>query len=209
MSAPVPSWITLRRPTSGIPGQLRNGEGEALSVTIAPRGDEMVLVLHVDPGTTLDKPDDELLLESITSRGLVRLRGTIERIGEDLARFSVFTEPELIQRREFVRVTAPQRVRLDDLCGVIVNAHSLNVSGGGMLVTARRAFEPDAELQFSLGLGAEEPPLQGVGQIVRCSQDNELGFVFTQISPQDRDRLIGFVFDRQRRALAFTRGDAI
>jgi hypothetical protein len=199
----------LRRPTSGIPGQLTTGEGDALSVTIAPRGDEMVLVLHVDPGTTLDKAEDEMLLESITSRGLIRLRGTIERISDDLARFSVFTEPELIQRREFVRVTAPQRVRLDDLCGVILNAHSVNVSGGGMLVSARRAFEPDAELHFSLGLGAELPPLHGIGQIVRCSQDNEFGIVFTEISAHDRERLISFVFDRQRKALAFTRGDAI
>lgn len=209
MSPQVPSWIALRRPTSGIPGQLTTGEGEALSVTIAPRGDELVLVLHVDPGTTLDKPEDEMLLESITSRGLVRLRGKIERISEDLARFSVFTEPELIQRREFVRVTAPQRVRLEDLCGVIVDAHSVNLSGGGMLVAARRAFERDAELHFSLGLGADLPPFQGLGQIVRCSQDNEFGIVFTKISAHDRERLIGFVFDRQRKVLAFTRGDTI
>ena len=77
MSPQALSWIALRRPTSGIPGQLTTGDGDALSVTIAPRGDQMLLVLHVDPGTTLDRPEDEMLLESITSRGLVRLRGRL------------------------------------------------------------------------------------------------------------------------------------
>jgi len=209
VSSQVPTWISLRRPTSGIPGQLTTADGDALSVTIAPRADEMLLVLQIDPGTTLDNPLEEMLLESITSRGLVRLRGTIERLSDDLARFRVFTEPELVQRREFVRVTAPQRVRLDDLCGVVVDAHAVNVSGGGMLVSAKQAFEPDADLNFSLTLDAGVPPVEGRGQVVRCSEDNMLGIVFAAISSLDRDRLIRFIFDRQRKALAFTRGDAV
>ena len=116
----------------------------------------------------------------------------------------MFTEPELIQRREFVRVSVPRRVRLDDLWGVVVDAHSVNLSGGGMLVSALQAFELDAELRFCLALGAELPPVQGLGRVVRCSEDDKLGIVFTEISALDRERLIRFIFDRQRRALAFT-----
>ena len=38
-------------------------------------------------------------------------------------------------------------------------------------------------------------------------KDERRGILFEEISRKDRERLIHFVFDRQRRARAITRGD--
>lgn len=204
------NWMNSRRPTSGVPGQLTLPDGPSLGVSISMRGDDMLLVLLVNPGPLLDRNEGELVLESITSRGLVRLRGTVEHIEQDLVRFEPFDDPEVIQRREFVRVIAPQRVTLDDLAGLVVNTHSVNISGGGMLVSpSQPAPAIKTSLQFSLDLGPRQAPVTGIGTVVRAEEDDQLGIVFTEISDLDRDRLIRFIFDRQRRALAMTRGDSI
>jgi hypothetical protein len=175
------------------------------------RGEEMLLVLLVNPGPLLDAQESQMVLESVTSRGLVRLRGSVERVDQDLVRFQPLGDPELVQRREFVRVVAPQRVKLDDLAGLVVATHSVNLSGGGMLITAKPPppVSKETELQFSLDLGPKQTPVVGMAKVVRAEEDNQLGIVFTEISDVDRDRLIRFIFDRQRRALALTRGDSI
>jgi hypothetical protein len=203
-------WIGNRRPTSGVPGHLTTGEGQTLAVSISMRGEQMLLVLLVSPGSLLDRETDELVLESITSRGIVHVRGSVERVEQDLVRFQPFGDPELIQRREFVRLTAPQRVTLDDLAGLVVDTHSVNISGGGMLISGKEPrLALETTLRFSLDLGSRHEPVVGVGKVVRAAEDDQLGIVFTEISDLDRDRLIRFIFDRQRRALAVTRGDSI
>ncbi|MGO9791321.1 MAG: flagellar brake protein [Solirubrobacteraceae bacterium] len=210
MSGPALSWMVNRRPTSGVPGSLTIADGQTLAVSISMRGEDILLVLLVNPGPLLKAQEEELVLESITSRGLVRLRGSVEHVEQDLVRFQPFADPELIQRREFVRVIAPQRVRLDDLAGLVVNSHSVNISGGGMLVSSKDPpLAIQTTLQFSLDLGPRQTPVIGTGEVVRTAEDDQFGIVFTEISDLDRDRLIRFIFDRQRRALAVTRGDSI
>ncbi len=211
MTPPALHWMGRRRPTSGLPGQLTVTEGRSLAVSISMRGEEMLLVLLVNPGPLLDAQESQMVLESVTSRGLVRLRGSVERVDQDLVRFQPLGDPELVQRREFVRVVAPQRVKLDDLAGLVVATHSVNLSGGGMLITAKPPppVSKETELQFSLDLGPKQTPVVGMAKVVRAEEDNQLGIVFTEISDVDRDRLIRFIFDRQRRALALTRGDSI
>ncbi|MGO9902000.1 MAG: PilZ domain-containing protein [Solirubrobacteraceae bacterium] len=204
------SWIGSRRPTFGVPGQLTTGEGQTLSVSISTRGKEMLLALFVSPGSLLDGQQEELVLESITSRGLMRVRGSVERVEQDLVRFQPSGDPDLIQRREFVRVTAPLRVTLDDLAGLVLDTHCVNVSGGGILVPRRELpLALETPLQFSLDLGPRQTPVVGTGKVVRAVEDDQLGILFTEISHLERDRLIRFLFDRQRRALAVTRGDAM
>jgi hypothetical protein len=204
------SWIGSRGPTFGVPGQLTTGEGQTLSVSISTRGEEMLLALFVSPGSLLDGQEEELVLESITSRGLMRLRGSVERVEQDLVRFRPFADPDLIQRREFVRVTAPQRVTLDDLAGLVLDTRCVNVSGGGILVSSREPpLALETPLQFSLDLGRRQTPVVGTGKVARAAEDDQLGIFFTEISHFERDRLIRFIFDRQRRALAVTRGDAM
>ncbi len=193
-----------------MPAQLKTPEGRTLSVNIALRGDEMLLVLIASSDAQVDRQREDVVLETVTSRGLVRLRGSLERVARELVRFHPFGDPELIQRREFVRVKAPQRVTIDDLAGLVFDTHSINLSGGGMLFTGKEPpFPLDTVFQFRLDLGSGEMPVDGAAKVVRTAEDDRIGVVFTDISDIDRDRLIRFIFDRQRRALAITRGDHI
>ena len=114
-------------------------------------------MLLVNPGPLLDQAKEPMVLESITSRGLVRRRGSVDPIDSDLDRSAV-RRPGAHRATEFVRILSPQRVTLEDLAGLVVDTHSVNLSGGGMLVSGQPGTVPmDTELQFSLDPG----PMQG------------------------------------------------
>jgi len=194
---------------AGTSGHLAVDTGLSVPVNFLGTGEDILLVLLVDPGEALDDAVEGLVLESPSPRGLVRMRGTAFRLGDDLVRFRVDGPPQVVQRREFVRVVAPQRVTLDDPSGWSTDTHSLNISGGGMLLSGPAALDLNTEVNFSLALGDDVAPVEGSGRVVRAASDVQRAIVFEQISRRDRERLIRFIFDRQRAALALTRGDAV
>lgn len=193
----------------GPSGHLTAGDGTTVPVDVRGTEEGILLVMLADPGERFGEPDQGLTLESFSSRGLVRLHGRTERVDRGMVRFYVDGEPDVVQRRQFVRVVAPQRVTLDDAFGQPVDTQSVNLSGGGMLVSGPDTLELDDEISFRLFLDEEEPPVSGVGRVVRASGDRQRAIVFEHISSADRDRLIHFIFDRQRAALAVTRGDIV
>jgi c-di-GMP-binding flagellar brake protein YcgR len=147
-----------------------------------------------------------LSLEYVSTHGLVRFSGEAVLEGRDLVRFTVAAEGELVQRREHVRVDAVQPVVLaTGVNGEPVNTHAIDVSGGGMLLTGPDTLVLDSAVRFSLHLGAHMPPIEGRAHVVRNDDQGRRGLVFDDISSADRQRLIHFVFERQRVALAKTK----
>jgi hypothetical protein len=207
--SPFSKKHTVRSIRPGSSGQLAVDGDLSLPVNFIDGGDDILLVLLADPGSALDTPAKGLVLESRTSRGLVRMRGTAKRIAEDLVRFEIDGPPLVVQRRQFVRVVSPQPVTLDDACGWVKATRSLNISGGGMLLSASAGLDLNSEIRFAVSLGDEDRPVVGLGRVVRAASAIQRAIVFQEISPADRERLIGFIFDRQRATLAFTRGDLI
>jgi c-di-GMP-binding flagellar brake protein YcgR len=117
-----------------------------------------------------------------------------------------------VQRREYVRVTVAKRVVLEDEDGeVFTEGLTVDISGGGMLVNVRKpeAVPDDQEVYFSLYLGLTDydDQVTGLASIVRRHADGRIGLGYKDISRRDQERLIRFVFERQRVALAMTRGD--
>jgi hypothetical protein len=194
---------------AGASGQLAIGDEMSLPVNVVEGGEDILLVLLADPGEALARPTGGLMLESGTSRSLVRMRGTAVRLEGDLVRFTVDGPPQIVQRRQFVRVIAPQPVTLDDDDGWVSDTRSLNISGGGMLVSGPAALDLDREIRFAISLGEDHAPVTGLGRVVRAASDQQRAIVFEQIRQGDRERLIHFIFDRQRAALAITRGDTV
>jgi hypothetical protein len=203
---PEPTGQVIRLNAGGKEGKLTTSGG-AIPVRVFERGGaELVLVLMLDADEQLgQEPVEPLLLEYVSPRGLVRFSGKAVLEGRDLVRFHVSADPEVTQRREFVRVTAVQPVELGGDSGEVpIDAHAIDISGGGMLLTGADELELGTYVGFSLHLGATAPAVHGMARVVRAAGEGRQGLVFEQISQTDRQRLIHFVFECQRAALAKT-----
>jgi PilZ domain len=206
---PEPTDNVVRLNVGGKQGKLTTSVGSHIPVRVYERsGDYLMLVLMLDAGDELSHDVVEpLLLEYVSPRGLVRFHGQAVLQERDLVRFDVSAAPEVTQRREFVRVPAVQKVEVAKAYGAAaggeeINAHAIDVSGGGMLVSGADSLPLGAHVRFSLHLGPGVPPIEGNAQVVRAADEGKRALVFDQISRADRQRLIHFVFERQREALA-------
>jgi hypothetical protein len=191
----------------GKEGRLTTSVGVQVPVRVFERGaDVLILVLMLEADDELVPGSaEQLLLEYVSERGLVRFRGDAALDGKDLVRFTVADDAEVVQRREFVRVEAVQPVVLATGLGArSIDTSAIDVSGGGMLLSGPQTLELDSEVRFSIHIAADAPTIEGRGRIVRSDRDGRRGLVFEEISRADRQRLIHFVFERQRAALAKT-----
>jgi hypothetical protein len=202
---PEATGKVIRLNVGGKEGKLTTPVGSHIPVRVFERGgDFLMLVLMLDDGQELGQDALEpLVLEYVSTRGVVRFEGQAVLQERDLVRFEVSTAPEVTQRREFVRVPAVQNVVLDDdLSSVSVEGKALDLSGGGMLLNGGDRLELDSVVRFRLSLGIGVPDIEGRARVVRADDEGRRALVFEQISQDERQRLIHFVFERQREALA-------
>jgi c-di-GMP-binding flagellar brake protein YcgR len=109
---------------------------------------------------------------------------------------------ELIQRREFVRIDAMVPVTYQPIgsSGWTAETTTINVSGGGFMVSGREGLQIDQILPFTVDLDGDSPEaglLQIVGRVVRETRGG-LGVLIEEIDEQERERLIRWVFARER-----------
>jgi hypothetical protein len=196
----------------GTSGRLIAQDGDSVPVSITHHGNELLLVVLDRAGEFIAGPLDCMTLESSGARGIVRTPGTADVIEANLLRFTLDEIPEVVQRREFVRVTAAKRIVLENEKGdVIADALTVDISGGGLLVQLPRTkgLPHEGSIYFSLYLGLtdHDDEVNGTLRVVRRRNDNQYALVFEHISHANQQRLIRFVFERQRVALKVTRGD--
>jgi PilZ domain len=204
----APDNVTLF-PGSG-QGTLTTPAGEELPVRTFERGEEVVLVVLVNM-------DDEHLSDSVESarleytsrRGLIKLRG--EAVFEDpsLVRFRPNGDAEVLQRRDFVRVHTPHPVTVESADDRRRRVHTVDLSGGGMLLADEETLDVDQTIRFAISIVTTELPIEGIARVVRIREDGKRALMFEQIDEHDRQRLIRFVFECMRTARARTRGDRI
>jgi PilZ domain len=201
-SLPEPSDNVVRLIVGGFDGKLTTAAGDHVPVRVFERtGQELMVILMVAPEGRVD--GDDLLLEYTSARGLVRLHGDATLEGHDQVCFRVRDEPSVVQRREFVRVEASQPVVLiGEEAGSALSAHAIELSGGGMLLAGSAALPLDASVRFTLNLGPGHLPISGLGHVVRVEGSGRYAVAFDAITHADRQRLIHFIFQRQRDALA-------
>ncbi len=214
---PHPTDNVVRLNVGGKKGKLTTTVGSHIPVRVYERGgDFLMLVLMFDAGDELSQDVVEpLLLEYASPRGVVRFHGRAVLQERDLVRFDVSEPPEVTQRREFVRVPTAQKVEVakehgggasegtgGTVGGNQINTHALDISGGGMLVSGGDALPLGAHVRFSLNLRPDAAPIEGNAQVVRAGDEGKRALVFDEISRTDRQRLIHFVFECQREALA-------
>lgn len=206
-SAP-PATVSLI--PGGHQGRLTLPGDQVVPVRVFERGDVLMLVILLDRDTGDNAAqDDPALLEYSSAKGLVRLEGRAKREARDLIRFAVASPGEVLQRRDFVRIDVAQPVAVTDARdGRTRHTHAVDISGGGMLLEGLEDLSEGQRVRFSLELDPGAPPVQGAARVVRTEGITERGLKFETISEPDRERLIHFIFDRERAARAITREGA-
>jgi len=130
---------------------------------------------------------------------------------------------EVNQKRAFVRADAALSFRygavretprrfLPDESGM-VGGRTYNLSGGGLLFSGERDYPVGQLLELELTVPSPTPKqVRALGRIVREEQSEDgrrCAIEFEAIDEYDRDRLVGFVFERLRmESIAAMRGNS-
>jgi c-di-GMP-binding flagellar brake protein YcgR len=152
-------------------------------------------------------------VQFLNRRGVCRIDGVVRNSNRFVraVQFESIGDMRVIQRREFVRVDASIPVEYEPIGPEDwkVTTTTGNVSGGGFLLNNPQALKVGETMRFTLDLGQGEGyvggPLEVMGKAVRETEGGALGINFEDISDEDRERVIRFVFARERMARAVTR----
>jgi hypothetical protein len=174
-----------------------------------PRPASFLLRLDAGEGDPLQLlADADVSVEFTNRRGVCRILGTAQAAGGDSAlRVDATGTVELIQRRGHVRVEAfvPVTYQPAGPDGWTATANTLDVSGGGFRIAAAEGLRLGDTLRFTLDLDESEEPLPAVATAVRDAGDDEFGMRFVEVLEIDRQRLIRWVFARERLARQIAR----
>jgi hypothetical protein len=208
-TAREPNATLLQHP-SGFRGTLWTAAGDELPVQTYEHEQEVVLVVL----TEIEQPpvgeESDATLEYTSVRGIIRLHGEAVFQDSSLVRFRAEGDPEVIQRRQFVRVHASREAIIDSPPLYAPRAtQTVDISGGGMLLTGADHLRIGDVVRFEIRLGDDELPAEGVARVVRIDTNGRRALRFEAIHEDDRQRLIRYVFELMRAARAKTRGDLI
>lgn len=111
------------------------------------------------------------------------------------------------QRRNFVRLDVRVPFEYNIVANDIVlpetySATTRDISGGGLRFDSKVELQINTELEMSLDI-PRHGKITAVAQVVRCIPLEKvpgysIGVEFTIIDKRDRERLIRFIFERQR-----------
>jgi hypothetical protein len=183
---------------------LRIGDLPELQARVEQLSDTHAIVgLFKPPEPSLAEIGEiEASIEATSARGLARLVGTMRQHDDqpDAVRIDFDQGPEVIQRRQFVRIETTTTVTVTREDGSKARTHTLNLSGAGLLLGGPEELEMDESVKVDIDVGEGEVPIHARGRVVRVTREGHRGVRIEMIEEGDRERLIHFVFERQRRA---------
>lgn len=119
---------------------------------------------------------------------------------------------ERVQRRNYARVDAVLDVEIEKLPSkgekVKIYGITKNISGGGMLISIRgngdllSLIRKDDFLEVSFKIPTWKDPIYAISKVVRedvkVRDSKDIAIAFVSINEKNRDRIVKFVFERQR-----------
>jgi len=134
-------------------------------------------------------------IDVATRRGLLHCDARVAAIRDgDVLDLEVDGDREIIQRRSYARVDAVLEVTVTPG----IPATAMNISGSGAVVSHLDDLEPGDPVELSLKLAPHEPPIVIGGRVVRECAENLRAIHFEQVARADRERIVHWVFERQR-----------
>ena len=113
-----------------------------------------------------------------------------------------------IQRREWARVGVVIPVRVEPLEEGVEAGEtaSLNLSGGGVLIRDLWRLPMGIDVRVEMVIDRDQPPIRALARVVRDGGPEQKGLRFEDLAPQDSERLMRFVRERERAELRISRG---
>jgi hypothetical protein len=147
---------------------------------------------------------------------LLAVPGVQGRVREDVLHFVRVVVPlaprRAQQRRDHARIELVRPVAMvpDGFRVGWLNGFTRNVSAGGVLVAGADALEAGDRLRLRFELDSEDDLLDVLARVVRADDAWGLrGLRLEGVDERERERIVRYVFERQRRALAELRARAV
>lgn len=186
---------------------------ETVHATVAGMGDGFInLEMQASPRTPMQQLErSTLFVEFINDEGIARLSGRLESISggplsfgrgaDDVVRFAHKHNVQLLQRREHIRAYVALKLecwRRGRESDPPMNARTVDISGGGLLVKGLSFARVGEEYSFALLHDEREMPMQGAFVVRHMSPGGEAGVQFTVLDERDRALITHLAFDLQR-----------
>jgi hypothetical protein len=183
----------------------------ALPATVEASAPGLLTVALAVPDARVNRLDgSEVSVESTSARGIQRLGGRIVLRGRsDVFDIQVGGDCERIQRREWARVGAVVPIRVTPIDEPDVEAgetSTLNLSGGGVLIRDPWRLPMGIDTRIEILFDPSQAPIRALARVVRDAGPEQKGLRFDDIEPQDSERLMRFVRERERAELRMARG---
>jgi hypothetical protein len=212
---------------------LRRGQEERVRVLVPRVATVEAVVARVVPGAAelalVHRPEMPLRFLHRRKATIVpmaadrRVDGTLlavpdgdGRVRDDVLHFLQAVVPlaprRAAQRRDFARIDLVRPAAIIPAGFQVgwLNGFVRNVSAGGVLVAGADALESGDRLRLRFELDDEEDQIDLVARVVRADDDGGLrGLALERLTEAERERIVRFVFARQRRALAELRARAV
>jgi hypothetical protein len=107
-------------------------------------------------------------------------------------------EVENVQRRQFVRVDATCMVEVRRRGRDPIQTFTVNVSGSGFLLAGPDDLDEGEEMGLTVKLGDGQELRIVKAEVVRVTADGFRGVHILDIEEAERERLVQYVFERQR-----------
>jgi hypothetical protein len=202
VNLPVGQKVSVRLPYVG-----------ALPATVEAIGPGVLTVALAVPDARVNRLDgSEVAVEATSARGIQRFGGRLVLRGRsDVFDVEVGGDMERIQRREWARVgtVIPIRVALVDEPDIDVGTgetQTLNLSGGGVLINDPWRLPLGVDTRVEITIEPSQPPVRALARVVRDAGPERKGLRFDDIEPQDSERLMRYVRERERVELRMARG---
>jgi hypothetical protein len=175
-------------------------DGASFPAVVEIDADHATAMLLVRPLQPLGAVGSEVTIDIATKRGLLHVDAEIvgAPAGEVLE-LGLTGRQELVQRRSFARVDAFLEVVVKPRAtGEAIPAAVVNISASGAVISRLAGMAEGDEASLLLRLAPYEPTLDIECRVVREFDENFRAVHFEAIKDSDRERIVRFVFDRQR-----------
>ena len=162
--------------------------------------DQATAMLLVRPMAPLHRTvGHDVQIDIATNRGLLHVDAQVtDALPGEVLELGL-TRSELIQRREYARIDAFLEVVVTPAStGEPIPAAVVNISASGAVVSRLAGLHAGDEARLELRLAPYNPPIAIVAVVVREFDEQFRAVHFEQIHEPDCERIVRFVFDRQR-----------